>query len=113
MTTQTNPQELPNGPVAAAFLAGGIGSAILGLMTILVEALTGIKTFLTWSNPVGPLSGKVGIAVIAFFISWGVAHVLFRGKNVNFTRVTIIALVLLAFGLLGTFPPFFQLFATE
>ena len=113
MTTQTNTQELPNGPVAAAFLAGGIGSAMLGLMTILVEASTGIKTFLTWSKPVGPLSGKVGMAVIVFFVSWGIAHVLFRGKNVNFTRITTIALILLAFGLLGTFPPFFLLFAAE
>ena len=113
MTTKTNAQELPNGPVAAAFLAGGIGSAVLGLMTILAETSTGIKTALTWSMSVGPLSGKAGIAVIAFFVSWGIAHVLFRGKNVNFARITTIALIFLAFGLLGTFPPFFQLFAAE
>lgn len=113
MTTASNTQELPNGPVAAALLAGGIGSAVLGLMTILVEVSAGIKTALTWSTPVGPLSGKTGMAVIAFFVSWAIAYVLFRGKNVNFTRITTIALILLAFALLATFPPFFLLFAAE
>jgi hypothetical protein len=113
MTTQTNTQELPNGPAAAAFLAGGIGCATLALMTILVEASAVIKTALTWSTPVGPLSGKVGMAVITFFVSWVIAHLLFRGKNVNFARISTIALILLAFGLLGTFPPFFLLFAAE
>ena len=113
MATQSNTQELPNGPVAAAFLAGGIGSAVLALMTILAEASEGIRNALAWSKPVGPLSGKVGVAVIAFFASWAIAYVLLRGKNVNFARIATIALILLAFGLLGTFPPFFLLFAAE
>jgi hypothetical protein len=39
--------------------------------------------------------------------------VIFRGKNANFTRAATIALILLGLGLLGTFPPFFTLFAAE
>jgi len=111
MTSNSQPKELSDTPVAVALLAGGIGSAVLGLMTILAEASASVKTALTWSTPVGALSGKTGWAVIAFFVSWLVLQVIFRGKNVNFARFTTVALVLLVFGLLATFPPIFDLFA--
>jgi len=111
MTSTSQPQELSDTPVAVALLAGGIGSAVLGLMTLLAEASTNIKTALTWSKPVGALAGKTGWAVIAFFVSWIVMHFVFRGKNVNFARFTTFALILLVFALLATFPPFFDLFA--
>ena len=53
----------------------------------------------------------IALGVAVFFISWLILHFVFRGKNVNFTRVAVLALVLLGLGLLGTFPPFFDLFA--
>jgi hypothetical protein len=59
------------------------------------------------------LTGKTLSGVIVFFVSWVVLHFIFRGKNVNFASATTIALILLGFGLLGTFPPFFGLFAAE
>ena len=105
--------DLPNGPVAAALLAGGAGAAVTGLMTVLAEASAGIKTFLTWSVPVGPLSGKTGVGVIAFLLAWIIAHYLLRGKNVDFNKYATIAFILLVIGLLGTFPPFFELFVAE
>ena len=111
MATQTLPTELPNGPVAAALIAGGIGSTALGLMTILAEASAPIKNALNWWNPAGPLTGKSLVGVIVFFVSWIVLHVIFRGKDVNFTRAATIALILLGLGVLFTFPPFFDLFA--
>lgn len=101
----------PNGPVAAALLAGGIGAAVLGLVTVLNEASPGISAALNWYNPVGPLSGKTGVEIIAFFLSWLLLHFSMRGKNVNFSRAATIAFVLLAIGLLLTFPPIFDLFA--
>ena len=113
MTTKTIEKDLPNGPVAAALVAGGFGSMILGLMTVLVEASAAIKTALNWSNPVGPLSGKVGIGVIAFFGSWAILHFMWRGKDVDFKRWSTVAFVLLGLGLLFTFPPFFDLFAPK
>ncbi len=61
--------------------------------------------------PVGPLTGKALTGVIAFFVSWIVLHLVFRGKNVNFARATTVALILLGLGLLFTFPPFFEIFA--
>lgn len=101
----------PNGPVAAALLAGGIGAAVLGLVTTLSEASSGIGAALNWYNPVGPLSGKTSLAVIVFFLSWLLLHFSMRGKEVNFSRISTIAFILLAIGLLLTFPPVFDLFA--
>jgi hypothetical protein len=105
-------QELdrPNGPVAAALLAGGIGAAVTGLMTALAEASTAIRASLNWYNPAGPLSGKTGVGVIAFFVAWLLLHMAMRGKNVNFSRATTVAFILLAIGLILTFPPVFELF---
>ena len=113
MATQTvkSDLELPNGPVAAALLAGGIGSATVGLMTVLAEASLPIKNALNWWNPAGPLTGKTLVGVIVFFVSWVVLHFIYKDKEVNFNRFSTIALILLGLGLLMTFPPFFDLFA--
>jgi hypothetical protein len=115
MATQaTTSQDLPNGPVAAALLAGGIGAAVLGILTTAVEASPAFGKALAWSSAVGPLTGKSILAVIAFFGSWALLHfVWFRGRNVNFARVAVIAFILLAIGLLFTFPPIFDLFAPK
>lgn len=110
---QITETSLPNGPVAAAMVAGGIGAATIGLLTILAEASAGIKNALNWYNPVGPLMGKTLLGVIIYLVSWGVLHVLYRGKNVNFTRAAALGLALLGVGLITTFPPFFALFAAE
>lgn len=112
MATQSMVDERPNGPVAAALVAGGIGSTALGLFTVLAEASAGIKNALNWYNPVGPLTGKSLLGIFAFFVSWGLLHFMFKDKNVNFNRAATIAFVLLGLGLLFTFPPFFDLFAS-
>jgi len=104
---------LPNGPAAAALLAGGIGAAALGILTTLSEASANIANALRWSVAVGPLSGKVGAAVIIYLVSWAILHYAWRGKNVNFNQVATVTFILLAIGLLGTFPPVFELFAPE
>jgi hypothetical protein len=113
MSPQTVHEELPNGPVMAALIAGGLGSATIGLMTVLAEASPSINDALNWWNPAGPLTGKTLVGVIAFFSSWIVLHVIFRGRNVTFAPAATVALILLGLGLLGTFPPFFARFAAE
>lgn len=95
----------PNGPVAAALLAGGIGSAILGLVTISVEASEVIKTSLNWYKPVGPLMGKSSVGILAFVLSWLILNYLWKGKDTNFSRVATVAMVLVVIGLILTFPP--------
>ncbi len=106
-------QDLPNGPVAAALLAGGLGSAALGVATTLGEASKRMADTLNWWKPAGPLTGKVGIGLAAFFLAWLVFHLAFRGRNINFGRVAVVALLLLTLGLLGTFPPVFELFVRK
>lgn len=115
MSTQTDTK--PSGPVAAVFVAAGIASLVLGLFVTLNEMSPDINNFLKFDasfgigKGVGPLSGKVTLAVIAFVISWVALHFLWRGKEVNFRRAFIASLVLVGLGFLLTFPPIFQAFA--
>jgi hypothetical protein len=106
-----------NGPVAAAFLAAGVGSLVLGIFVVLNEVSPAINSFLRFDqnfglgSGVGPLSGKVALAVIAYAVSWVIFHFWLRGKEVNFRKYFIASLVLVALGFALTFPPVFLLFA--
>jgi len=122
-TLQTDTK--PNGPVVAAFLAAGIASLAIGIGVVLNEASAPIKSaigvdfnaFLQFDknfgfgSGVGPLSGKVGLAIIAFVVSWVVFHLWLRGKDVNFRTFFIASLILIGLGFALTFPPIFRLFA--
>lgn len=101
------------GEAAAALLAGGIGCFVLGVLVTLtaMPALIDLKNALNWANPVGPLSGKTGVAMIAFLLSWAIAHVTMKDKDVDLKTYVLVAGVLTALGFLMTFPPFFELFA--
>src|SRR3989442_1393945 len=92
------------GEAAAAFIAGGIGCFVIGLMVTLTEmsALVDLKNALVWSPGVGPLSGKTGVGVITFFLSWIVAHAALKNRDVNLQRMVIIAAILTALGFLMT-----------
>jgi hypothetical protein len=103
----------PEGPIAAAIIAGGVGAAALGLFTTLAEASTDIKEWLDWNADVGPLSGKTILAVVVWIVAWAALHVVYRGKPYETRRAFTIAVVLVALGVLGTFPTFFQAFTTD
>ncbi len=115
MTSQTDTK--PSGPVAAVFVAAGIAALVLGLFVTLNEMSPDISNFLKFDasfgigKGVGPLSGKVTLAVVAFVISWIALHVTWRGKEVNFRNAFIASLVLVGLGFALTFPPIFKLFA--
>src|SRR5215468_3094884 len=87
--------------VGAAFIASGIGSTALGIAIALTEmkAGAGLKAALTWVGPVGPLSGKTGVAVIAFLVSWVALHFAFKRRAVTLTTSFVIALILIVLGL--------------
>ena len=106
-----NETDKPNGPVAAAFLAGGIGSAVLGLVTLLNQTnpTSAFSKSLVWVQSVGNLSGKSSLAIITFLASWIILHLLWRGRQVNFLAISIVAFLLLVVGLIGTFPPVWNL----
>jgi hypothetical protein len=99
--------------VGAAFIAGGIGSLVLGLAVVGAETNASIKTFFTWNSGVGPLSGKTGVSIIAFIVSWVILHYVMRNRVVSLTTSFIICLVLTVVGLLLTFPPVFFALAGE
>jgi hypothetical protein len=102
----------PEGPISAAVIAAGIGAFALGLVTTLAEASTSFKDWLQWSDDVGPLSGKTILAVIVWLVAWGVLHIVLRTRPYETRRALIIALVLIALGVIGTFPTFFEAFAS-
>lgn len=112
----------PNGPAAAAFLAAGIGAFVLGLNTTLAAAFPaaeGATPFWDFAKNyglgtgVGPLSGKVIVAVLVYVASFAGFGLAWRGREVNLTWVLLISLLLVALGLAGTFPPIFELFHAE
>jgi hypothetical protein len=107
----TNIPDKPNGPAAAALLAGGLGSAIFGLIVLFSEVNESFGQALNWYNPVGPLSGKSTLGILAFFLSWIVLNSMWKNREVNFNSISTIALILLAIGLIGTFPPVWHIFA--
>ena len=101
------------GVASAAFISSGIGCLAIGLMVTGAEMSPGLKTALTWSNGVGPLSGKTGVGVIAWLVSWIILHTMWKDKDMNFGKAFTATLILIALGFLLTFPPFFELFTAE
>jgi len=104
-------QDKPDGPVAAAIIAGGIGAFMLGFFTILAEASASFKTLATLNEGVGGLSGKAVFTVIVWLASWAGLHVALRTKSFDVTKALVIALVLVAIGVVTTVPPIFVMFA--
>ncbi len=94
--------------VSAAFVASGIGAAVLGLAIVGAEISPAIKQALTLWGPVGPLSGKTTVSVVAFLLSWALLHVVFRNRQVQLRASFIVTLVLVSVGLLLSFPPVFE-----
>ena len=105
------PAALPDGPMAAALLAGGIGAFALGLLTTLAEASSAFRDRLILNAGVGPLSGKTIWATVIFVVAWVVLYASFRHRDGLLRSATIAFVILTALGLLGTFPIFFQAFA--
>jgi len=101
---------LTNGRAMAAILAAGIGSLTLGLMTTGAELSEALKGALTLSDAVGPLSGKTSVATAAYLVSWVVLHAMWKDRDVNFDAVVRVTAVMIALGVLLTFPPVFRMF---
>ena len=103
----------PNGPVAAVLLATGIGSVVLAVLVVLAEAKEKFADSLAYDLEVGPLSGKTIWATAAFLISWAVLALVLRRRDVSLGGVAVVTGILLAIALVGTFSPFFELFAPD
>jgi hypothetical protein len=97
----------PNGAALAAFLAAGIGAFALGLIVMLHEM--GIFSAPALYPPAGGVSGRTTLALIAWLIAWIVLHARWKERTVDAGRVAAVTLVLVALGILGTFPPLWAL----
>jgi hypothetical protein len=103
----------PNGPAAAAILAAGIGCFALGLLVVASEAMPVFKNALSLYGPVGPLSGKTIAQVAVYLVAWAGLAYAWRGKSLAFGRVFVATLILLALGLVGTFPLVYEAFTAK
>ena len=102
--------EVPrNGAAAAAILAAGIGAGALGVFSLVGDAFTGAAHFFTFYLPTGPLSGVTTSAIIVWLVVWFALSRGWAGKGVAMAKVNAAAFVLLALGILLTFPPVMDL----
>lgn len=101
----------PEGPIAAAVIASGVGVLALGLLTTLSEMSATIKDLLNLYDPVGPLSGKTVYAVVIWLVTWAVLHRVYRDRGFEARKTLTFALIGIALGTVGTFPIFFEAFA--
>ncbi len=102
----------PNGGILAALVAAGIGCATLGVLVVAAEASEGFKDTLTFYEPAGSLTGRTTVAVLVWLAAWVILHRSLKQAEVSLRFAYRTTLVLVGIGLLGTFPPFFQLFAS-
>ena len=80
----------------------------MALFTCLTQALAPVNRALSFYGPAGSLSGETTLAVVAWLAAWAFLHLLWKREQVDFGKVFVATLILIALGLLGTFPPFFQ-----
>jgi len=103
----------PNGPPLAALMAAAVGTFVLGAITTLAEVSEGLKDWLVFREPVGPLSGKTTLATGVWLVAWVVLGLAWRGKELDTRKVLITSVVLIVLGVIGTYPTFFEQFAPE
>jgi hypothetical protein len=94
-----------NGAAGAAVLAAGLGCFALGVLAVAGDGSKALARLLTFYRPTGPLSGVSTMAILAWLAAWIAGNRLWRGKTVAIGKMSGAAFVLLALGLLLTFPP--------
>ena len=105
----SRPDDIPNGPGAAAVLAAGIGCAAIGILAFAGDASDTVGRLLNFYNPTGTLSGVTITAIMIWLVSWIALNRLWRQRTVPMVRVNMSAFALLAVGFLLTFPPVMDL----
>jgi hypothetical protein len=103
--TAATTSTLPNGPGAAAVLAAGIGTFALGLFAVLADKIPSVKSWMNFFKPTGALSGVTTCTLFVWIAVWAILQMRWRARDVRFATIGVFALVLLALGMLLTFPP--------
>jgi hypothetical protein len=99
-----------NGAGAAAVMAAGAGCFAVGVLAVLGDVLPAFKKAMIFYKPTGPLSGVTTVAVMVWLAVWGLLEWRWGRRDVRMGRVGAAAFVLLALGLMLTFPPIAELF---
>jgi hypothetical protein len=100
----------PNGPGAAAVLAASVGCFAMGVFSVAADKLPALARLLNFYAPTGPLSGVSTATIVVWLTAWAVLHYHWQRRNVDLARTNRIAFLLLACGVLLTFPPVGDLF---
>ena len=96
-----------NGSAMAAFLAGGIGALAMGAVVLLNEA--GLFAAPTLYAPAGGVSGRTTLATMLWLTAWVVLHNRWKTREIAPGPVGAVTLILIALGVLATFPPIWAL----
>lgn len=99
---------VPNGAALAALLAAGIGAFALGAIVILNEV--GLFAAPALYDPAGGVTGRTALGAAVWLIAWGVLHSRWRNQTMRAAGVYALTLLLIAVGVVLTFPPVWHLF---
>jgi hypothetical protein len=100
----------PNGGVVAAIVAAGLACAIFGFLVVLTAASPEVEKLMTFYWPAGPLTGRSTVTIVAYLVIWPNLHYRLRDRHLDLYKAFLFTLFLVGLGLIGTFPPFYQLF---
>ncbi|HEV8650017.1 MAG TPA: hypothetical protein VG276_11580 [Actinomycetes bacterium] len=100
----------PNGGVVAAIVAAGLACAIFGSLVVATAASPAIAKLMTFYWPAGPLTGKSTVTIVAYLVIWPNLHYRLRDRHLDLYKAFLFTLFLVGLGLVGTFPPFYQMF---
>lgn len=98
------------GPAAGFLLAAGIGSLSLGIITLISEVNASFASSITYNNGVGPLSGKTIWAAAIYVVAAVVLPAVMWRRNPPASLVYWATGIMIAAGLVMTFPTVWQLF---
>jgi len=109
MSNSQSEDRITNGRAGAAILSAGVGALVIGVLAVAADAFKPLGKILTFYKPSGPLSGVSTMAVVLWLATWFVLNRLWRTKAVAIGKVNAVAFLLLALGILLTFPPLAEL----
>ena len=101
------PGSVANGAALAAFLAAGIGAFAIGFFVIANEA--GLFAAPALYGPAGGVTGRTTFAAAVWLIGWALLHRRWKEHQLESRRVYAATLVLIAVGIVLSFPPVWRL----
>lgn len=100
-------------PVSAAFVAAGIGLAVMGVLQFAGELSEPFNEALAFNEALGPYSGKYVVSYAAWLVSWGALYPVAKSGRITLRTATVVLFVLAVVAAVLVFPPFIQLFTSE